>query len=485
MRKIAIRVVLGLARAGGYGLAGALLAGLAGIVLLASRLPDLAVWHTAELDEEFVADSPVHSFEQYLALEQRLFAQLETEVLSQIHPGARHETNRFHRGSSSDPARWPQDWNRSFELRTRAPRAGVLLLHGMTDSPYSLRSLALRLHAAGAWVIGLRLPGHGTAPSGLTDLRWQDMAAAVRLAAQHLAGAVGNRPLILVGYSNGGALAVEYTLAGLVDDTLAPIDRLVLLSPEIGISPAAALAVWQKRLGWLIGLEKLAWQSVLPEYSPFQYQSFATNAAEQAHRITRQIARRFDALARTGRLADFPPTLAFQSAVDSTVSTPAVIKGLMERLPANGHELVLFDLNRMSGIAPLMARDPAEQLASLLRQQKLTFSLSIVANRNAHVRDVVLHHLAAGRPEVVVTDLGLAWPPNVFSLSHVALPFPASDPLYGNGSGEPSPGIELGHLTLRGESGVLQVSSNAMLRQRWNPFYSYLEARMLEFVGLH
>lgn len=477
-------MLLGLARAGGYGLAGALLAALAGVVLVASRLPELAVWHTAELDEEFVAGSPVHSFEQYLALEQRLFAQLEAEVLTRIGPDASHETNRFHRGSLSDPARWPRNWNRSFELRTRAPRAGVLLLHGLTDSPYSLRSVAERLHDAGAWVVGLRLPGHGTAPSGLTEVRWQDMAAAVRVAAQHLAGAVGNRPLILVGYSNGGALAVEYALAGLVDDTLARVERLVLLSPEIGISPAAALAVWQKRLGRLLGLEKLAWQSVLPEYNPFQYQSFATNAAEQAHLITRQIARRFDALAPTKRLADFPPTLAFQSAVDSTVSTPAVIEGLMEKLPANGHELVLFDLNRMSGIAPLLAFDPAEQLATLLRQRKLTFALSIVANRNPRVRDVVLHHLAAGSPEVVVSDLGLAWPRRVFSLSHVALPFPASDPLYGDGSGEPSPGLELGHLALRGESHVLQVSSGAMLRQRWNPFHPYLEARLLEFTGL-
>src|SRR4030088_3017231 len=36
--------------------------------------------------------------------------------------------------------------------------------------------------SSSAWVIGLRLPGHGTVPSGLTIRRWQDMAAAVRLA---------------------------------------------------------------------------------------------------------------------------------------------------------------------------------------------------------------------------------------------------------------------------------------------------------------
>ena len=74
------------------------------------------------------------------------------------------------------------NWNRSFELETAASRGGVLLLHGMSDSPYSLRTLGETLNQRGYWVIGLRLPGHGTAPSGLKTVRWQDMSAAVHLA---------------------------------------------------------------------------------------------------------------------------------------------------------------------------------------------------------------------------------------------------------------------------------------------------------------
>jgi hypothetical protein len=49
---------------------------------------------------------------------------------------------------------------------------------------------------------------------------------------------------------------------------------------------------------------------------------------------------------------------------------------------------------------------------------------------------------------------------------------------------EPSPGVALGSLALRGERGVLKISPAAMLRLRWNPFYPYLEARTLEFLGL-
>ena len=105
---------------------------------------------------------------------------------------------------------------------------------------------------------------------------------------------------------------------------------------------------------------------------------------------------------------------------------------------------------------------------------------------DAGAGDVVLHHLPAESLEIEVSDLGLTWPPGVFSLSHVALPFPASDPLYGDGSGNAGggPATGLGRLALRGENKVLLISPAAMLRQRWNPFHSYQQERMIEFVGL-
>lgn len=46
------------------------------------------------------------------------------------------------------------------------------------------------------------------------------------------------------------------------------------------------------------------------------------------------------------KLAQLPPILAFQSVMDSTVSTRAVVSGLFDQLPANGSELVVFDINQ-------------------------------------------------------------------------------------------------------------------------------------------
>ena len=107
----------------------------------------------------------------------------------------------------------------------------------MTDSPYSMRAIARTLADAGYYCLVLRMPGHGTVPAGLAKARWQDWAAAVRVGARHARSKVGaGKPLILVGYSNGGALVVDYTLDALGDSALARPDRLVLVSPMIGVT---------------------------------------------------------------------------------------------------------------------------------------------------------------------------------------------------------------------------------------------------------
>ena len=44
--------------------------------------------------------------------------------------------------------------------------------------------------------------------------------------------------------------------------------------------------------------------------------------------------------------------------------------------------------------------------------------------------------------------------------------------------------LHLGHLALRGESGVLRISPKSLLRMHWNPFYDYVESRILRFMDL-
>ena len=466
-------------------LAGAVITLLSVGIYTLNQKPDLKVWHTAHLDEEFTVKSEVTSFSDYLTLENRLFTQLEKKVLDQIQPEDKQPINRYHRGSFVDPEQHDRNWNRSFELTAdpngEALKVGVLLIHGLSDSPYSLRSIGQELHAKGAHVVALRVPGHGTAPSSLVRTKWQDMAAAVELAILHLKEAVGDKPLYIVGYSNGGALAVRYALTSLEKEELPRVTGMALISPEIGISPAAALAVWQGRIGSLLGLGKLKWTDVNLEYDPYKYSSFPVNAADLAHRLTETNRSSMGKLAKAGKLDDFPEVIAFQSVVDATVKAPALVKDLFFHLPEKNHELVLFGLNHRVGFAPLYSEDPATQLVTLLEQPGRSFDLTVLTSRTESKEEVVVRKWPVGKSEPTEEATSLNWPEEIYSLSHVALPFSPEDPIYGK---KKESGISLGHLDLRGEKGVLRISGNDMMRLRWNPFYSYLESRTLEHFGL-
>ena len=86
-------------------------------------------------------------------------------------------------------------------------------------------------------------------------------------------------------------------------------------------------------------------------------------------------------LSGTGKLQGFPPLLAFSSVVDATVSTPALVEGLFERLPAGNHELVLFDINRMAEIEPIMKSDPIGAIRALRDDPDRAFAFTLVTNR--------------------------------------------------------------------------------------------------------
>lgn len=454
-------------------------------VMVLERRPDLKPWHKPLLTEEFRAGNTVASFDDYLELENRLFSQLDRQILDNVSPEDQGRINRYHRGSLSDPEIWPQNWNRSYILERTDPEAVFVLIHGMSDSPYSLSNLALTLHDRGGEVIGLRLPGHGTIPASLLEATWQDMAGALELAVSEAERRAGTTaPVYLVGYSIGAALAVHHSLTAL-EEHANQVDGLILISPAIGLPRVARFAAWQSRMGRLLGVRKVAWSSINLEYDPFKYGSFAINAAVQSYLLTEEIKADLAELHARNALEGVPPILAFQSAVDATVSSQAVIDSLFLKLPDAGHELVLFDVNRTADVLAVLAEDPKPMVEGLLAQREITFTLSLLTNAAPGTPEVVVRRRAPGLQEIKEEATGLSWPSGMFSLSHVALPFPPSDLLYGDGTTRNSPGIELGILTLRGERGALRISAGDMLRLRWNPFYSYLEKRVLEFVKLH
>ena len=164
----------------------------------ARRQPDLKPWH-GTLSAEFQAKdyTDKSTLADYLKIEEAVFAQMEREVIAKVAPSDRGRYNRYSPDGVVNPTRFAKNWNRTFELVPEGEvRGGVLLMHGLTDSPYSVRAEAELYAKEGFYALALRVPGHGTIPGALTVAKWQDWRAAARLGARHVRGRVPGAPAV-------------------------------------------------------------------------------------------------------------------------------------------------------------------------------------------------------------------------------------------------------------------------------------------------
>lgn len=451
-----------------------------------ARLPDLQTWHQVVLEQEFRvgrAGAPT-SFTEYLSLEDRLIAEMHARVLDVQTSADAWQLGRYNPNSEVARLALATRYNRSYELVPDGePRGSVLLVHGLTDSPYSMRALAEAFAAQRYYVVVLRLPGHGTLPSGLLDVTWQDWYAAVVLAARYAVTRGGeNKPFLAAGHSTGAALVTLYALRSLADSSLPKLSDIHLVSAAIGISPFAVLTNILSDLSFVPGLEKSRWIDVLPEYDPYKYNSFPVNAANQIHRLTRVLQETLDSTSAE-RLADMPRVHMYQSIVDSTVTAGDVVRGLLAKLPRDGHELIVFDINRSDAIENLIAPDLLEGMRRL-RNEAQPFRITLIANRDSGSRNVCAYKREAGSNEVSVRELPFEWPAGVFSVGHVALPFPIDDPVYGLAPVDASQ-FNLGNIAGKGESGALVVGLGTFARLRGNPFFEVIRANAVESLDTH
>ena len=451
----------------------------------ARRMPDLKIWHRATLDSEF-CEEDYHtgfSLHDYRQMEGRLFEQLEKEVYQKIKDSNKHPLNRYTKQSICNPDRYPQNWNRSFEFSPVKIKGGVLLLHGLTDSPYSLRRIGEIFESQGFYVLGLRLPGHGTIPAALQSVRWQDWMAATKIGVKHVREKIGvHKPFFLIGYSNGVALAVKYALDALENEELMPT-RLILFSPAIGVTPAAFVANWHKLISFIPYFEKFKWMSIEPEYDPFKYNSFPKDAGYLSHLLTRALQKQVEKVKREDRLAKLPAILTFQSLADSTVLTRAIIDKLYNKLESSASELVVFDINRLSRLEPFLATDYKNLVRELEKNIELPYKLTMITNLSADSPEVIEKTKGPGIKNFSSARLGLKWPADIYSLSHVAVPFSPDDWVYGDKhSGRKGYGLRLGSIAPRGESNLLKIPKSKLMRLRYNPFFDYIEKRLHQII---
>ena len=129
------------------------------------------------------------------------------------------------------------------------------------------------------------------------------------------------------------------------------------------------------------------------------------NGARQSLALTTVIDRQIQRLAQKGALEELPPILTFQSLVDGTVRTRDILTRLYSRVPENGSELVLFDVNRAGVLEHFVAARHDALLEAVKMKPDRNFALTIVENESSQSHAVV----AAPGPQAVMNSGDARW----------------------------------------------------------------------------
>lgn len=199
---------------------------------------------------------------------------------------------------------------------------GVLLCHGFTGSPQSLRPWAEFLAEAGLTVSLPRLPGHGTTWQEMARTRWEDWYAEVDRAFDEVRAATDE--IFVMGLSMGGCLAIR--LAELRGQA---VSGLVLVNPSVTAETKLFLLAPILKLV-VPSLKGVTSDIKKPGVTELGYDRVPVKAAATLPGLWQVTTRHLDEVSQ--------PVLVYRSATDHVVG-PANIEILRRALSADQLEI--------------------------------------------------------------------------------------------------------------------------------------------------
>lgn len=239
------------------------------------------------LPEKMIAEKPANtgktSFKRYIQHSRDMIARARVDLAPASETptkikSALTETQRLNIISGNAP----------FELfpshtcqagKTHTYKRGILLIHGLSNSPYIMRPLGEFFSSQCFHVMAILLPGHGTRPGDTLDNHWEDWDNAVKYGINKMGETVDE--IYLGGYSLGGTLAIHESLQD------KRIRGLFLFAPAVQITKLAALTNLLDKLGDLF--PRIKWVSLAHDIDPFRYESVTMHSAYQIYLLTQII----------------------------------------------------------------------------------------------------------------------------------------------------------------------------------------------------
>jgi len=234
-------------------------------------------------------------------------------------------------------------------------RGKFLLIHGLNDSPYVWRDVAMELSQRGFDVRAILLPGHGTTPEHMLDVHYKDWLLTAR---QHYKiWNTDDTPFYLGGFSLGGVIV---TVLSLENNNLS---GLFLFSPAF-LSRLDHLLRWS----WVYGKFKpWVFGGMIMEDNPAKYNSIPVNSGNQYYRMTRFLKSKW----KRNKVAI--PTLVVVTENDSVVDIPNVRKTFNKRFSNETSRLIAYSANPNFDLKPReILRDSASPKSRILNQSHLS-----------------------------------------------------------------------------------------------------------------
>ncbi|KPX46912.1 putative lipoprotein [Pseudomonas syringae pv. helianthi] len=215
----------------------------------------------------------------------------------------------------------PQQWTPTGVLK-----GGVLLVHGLGDSPWSFHDVARKLADQGYLVRTVLLPGHGTKPEAMLDVRLEQWQQVVREQVQQLGREVPK--VYLGGFSTGANLVLDYAYDH------ADIAGLILFSPAFRSNSGYAwLTPW---IGWARPWLATPNDGLRPMQTPVRYMNMPTNGFAQFYRSSALAQARLHQ-----RRYDKPVFIAIAEH-DSVLDTDYVLDTFSQRFSHPASQLIWY-----------------------------------------------------------------------------------------------------------------------------------------------
>lgn len=241
-------------------------------------------------------------FEKYVEITQRRILRNRVDITSE---------NKDKILAANSPFEWKPDANKCSKNRQNRYTNGILMLHGLSDSPFHMQELAKHFLGKCYLVRAMLLPGHGTVPGDLLRTRYEEWIKAASYGINSFKDLVEN--ITLAGFSTGGALSVHQALKR--ND----IKSILLFAPALKIkNEQIFLSGTVETLSGVV--DSLTWVDLAEDIDYAKYESFPINAAYQVYQLTLTT----DRLLKRNKLSI--PVFIAASKDDMTIETARTIE---------------------------------------------------------------------------------------------------------------------------------------------------------------